>query len=152
KAFLKEALAYASQFFHFFLLHTLEGHEALAYLYSRGLDLEFIYHFQVGLAPKTAGALRKAMQAKNIRDDVLVDAGLMNSNKEGQWRDFFSDRIMFPIHHHTGDVIGFSGRKYKEETFGGKYVNTPETALFKKSRVLFGLNYSRKRIAKERKA
>ncbi len=49
-------------------------------------------------------------------------------------------------------MIGFSARKYKEETFGGKYVNTPETPLFKKSRVLFGLNYSRKRIAKERSA
>lgn len=53
---------------------------------------------------------------------------------------------------HPGAVIGFSARKYKEETFGGKYVNTPETPIFKKSRVLFGLHHSRKRIAKERKA
>jgi DNA primase len=152
KALLKEALQHASQFFHFSLLHTDEGRPALQYLFERGIDLEFIRHFQVGLAPKTAGMLRKVMQAKNIRDDVLVDAGLLTSTKEGQWREFFCDRIMFPIHHYTGEVIGFSGRKYKEETFGGKYVNTPETALFKKSRVLFGLNYSRKRIAKERKA
>lgn len=152
KAFLKEALDYACHFFHFTLLHTEEGHEALHYLYGRGLDLEFIRHFKIGLAPKKPGVFRKVMQSKNIRDDVLMDAGLISSTKEGQWRDFFSGRIMFPIHHHTGDVIGFSGRKYHEETFGGKYVNTPETALFKKSRVLFGLNYSRKRIAKERKA
>lgn len=152
KALLKEALDYACQFFHFYLLHTLEGHDALHYLYGRGIDLEFIRTFQVGLAPKTAGMLRKFMQAKGMRDDVLVDAGLLTSTKEGQWRDFFCDRIMFPIQHHTGEVIGFSGRKYKEETFGGKYVNTPETALFKKSRVLFGFNFSRKRIAKERKA
>lgn len=152
KALLKQALDCASQFFHFSLLHSDEGHDALQYLYERGIDLEFIRHFQIGLAPKQAGMLRKVMQTKNIRDDVLVDAGLLTSTKEGQWRDFFSDRIMFPIYHHAGDVIGFSGRKYKEETFGGKYINTPETALFKKSRVLFGLNYSRKRIAKERKA
>ena len=152
KALLKEALDYACQFFHFSLLHSVEGHEALEYLYQRGIDLEFIRHFQLGLAPKTPGMLRKLMQAKNIRDDILVEAGLLSSTKEGQWRDFFSDRLMFPIHHHTGEVIGFSGRKYKEETFGGKYINTPETALFKKSRVLFGIYYSRKRMAKERKA
>lgn len=152
KALLKEALECATQFFHFSLLHTAEGHEALQYLYRRGIDLEFINHFQIGFAPKTAGMLRKVMQNKGIRDDILMDAGLLSSTKEGQWRDFFSDRIMFPIHHYTGEVIGFSGRKYKEETFGGKYINTPETALFKKSRVLFGLYFSRKRIAKERQA
>lgn len=152
KALLKEALEYACQFFHFCLLHTTEGSDSLQYLYGRGIDLEFIRHFQVGLAPKTIGVLRKIMHAKGVRDDVLVDAGLLTSTKDGQWRDFFCDRIMFPIHHHTGEVIGFSGRKYKESTFGGKYVNTPETALFKKSRVLFGLHFSRKRIAKERKA
>lgn len=61
-------------------------------------------------------------------------------------------RILFPIRDGLGSVIGFSGRKFKEETFGGKYINTPETPLFKKSRVLFGLSYSRARIAKERKA
>lgn len=152
KAFLKEALDYACQFFHFSLLHSEEGYKALEYLYERGIDLDFIRHFQIGLASKVPGMLRKVMQAKNIRGEILVEAGLLTSTKDGQWRDFFCDRIMFPIQRHTGEVIGFSGRKYKEEVFGGKYVNTPETALFKKSRVLFGLNYSRKRIAKERKA
>lgn len=152
KALLKEALANASRFFHFSLLHSIEGHAALEYLYGRGVDLEFIRCFQIGLAPKSPGMLRKVMQSKKISDNVLVEAGLLTSIKEGQWRDFFCDRIMFPIHDSIGDVIGFSGRKYKEETFGGKYINSPETALFKKSRILFGLNYSRKRIAKERKA
>lgn len=152
KTLLKQALEFACQFYHFCLLHTVEGHEALHYLYDRGLDLEFIRHFQIGYSPKKSGMLRKAMQTKNIRDDVLMDAGLISSTKDGQWRDFFNDRIMFPIHLYTGEVVGFSARKYKEETFGGKYVNTPETALFKKSRILFGLNYSRSRIAKERQA
>lgn len=152
KALLKQALDFASHFFHFCLLHTVEGHEALHYLYGRGLDLDFIRQFHIGYAPKKQGMLREVMQSKNIREELLVDAGLLAPSKGGGWWDFFSDRIMFPIHSHTGDVIGFSGRKYKEETFGGKYVNTPETALFKKSRILFGLNYCRRRIAKERKA
>jgi DNA primase len=152
KSVLKSALETASQFFHYCLLHSEEGHEALTYLYSRGIDLNFIRHFQIGLAPKALGIFRKFMYAKGIKDDVLLETGLLNVNKEGQTREFFNDRILFPIHHHSSGVIGFSGRKYKEDTFGGKYINTPETALFKKSRVLFGLNYSRRRITKERKA
>ncbi len=152
KGLIKSALETACQFYHYCLLHTAEGHEALAYLYSRGIDLNFIRYFQLGLAPKISGPFRAVMQAKGIKDEALLEAGLLASNKEGQMREFFNDRILFPIHHHSGGVIGFSGRKYKEETFGGKYVNTPETTLFKKSRVLFGLNYSRRRIAKERKA
>ena len=152
KTHLKEALETACHFYHFYLLYTPEGHEALEYLYKRGIDLNFIQTFRVGLAPKQAGIFRKIMQAKSIRDDILLAGGLLAQTKEGKLREFFYDRILFPIHGHTGGVVGFSGRKYKEETLGGKYVNTPETPLFKKSRLLFGLNYCRRRIAKERKA
>lgn len=153
KTLLKEALENACHFFHFYLLHTPEGHAALQYLYKRGLDLDFIRHFKIGLAPSSSGTLRKVLHGKFIKDEIMVEAGLIAQSKDqGYFRDFFSDRITFPIRDATGAVIGFSGRKYKEETFGGKYVNTSETSLFKKSRVLFGLNYSRKRIVKERRA
>lgn len=148
KAQLKEALEYASEFYHFCLLHTEEGHKALKYLYARGIDLEFIRQFQVGLSPERSPAFRALMKEKHVSEEILVAAGLLSEKN----REFFTDRIMFPIREASGAVIGFSGRKYKEETFGGKYVNTSETSLFKKSRVLFGLNYSRKRIAKERQA
>lgn len=149
---LKQALESACQFYHFCLLHSQEGHQALTYLYDRGIDLDFIRHFRVGLAPSRSGIFTKIMHEKGVIDDVLVDAGLLAPTKNGKLREFFSDRIVFPIHQASGEVIGFSGRKYKEETFGGKYVNTPETALFKKSRLLYGLYYSRRRIAKEHKA
>lgn len=152
KSLLKEALDHACRFFHFALLHTEEGHEALQYLFGRGIDLTFIRHFHIGLAPKASGMLRKVLHGKFIKDEVMEEAGLIAPGKTGGWREFFSDRITFPIRDSAGAVIGFSARKYKEETFGGKYVNTPETPLFKKSRVLFGLNYCRRRIAKERKA
>jgi len=152
KSLLKEALNYACEFFQFCLLNTSEGHEALRYLYARGIDLEFVKHFRIGLAPKSSDFFRKAMHSKGVTDYILAEAGLLSRVKETYWRDFFNERIMFPIHHHSNSIIGFSGRKYKEETFGGKYINTPETALFKKSRVLFGLNYSRRRITKERQA
>lgn len=151
KNLLKEALETACGFYQFYLLHTPEGHEALEYLYNRGIDLEFIHHFRLGLSPKGQGIFLRAMHAKSIKDEILLAAGLLSQGKDGKLREFFNERILFPIHHHTGYTIGFSGRKHKEETFGGKYINTPETDLFKKSRVLFGFNYSRKRIAKERK-
>ncbi len=151
KALLKEALIQAARFYHFFLLHTAEGHQALDYLFKRGLTLDFIQHFQLGLAPKIPGLFRQVMYSKFIKNETLLEAGLL-TQKENNKRDFFYDRILFPIRDGLGSIIGFSGRKYKEDTFGGKYVNTPETVLFKKSRLLFGLNYVRRRIAKERQA
>lgn len=151
KATLKAALEQACQLYHFLLLHSAEGQQALNYLYHRGIDLDFICRFQLGLSSKTPGLLRKLLYSKSFHKSTLVEAGLLTESASGGMREFFYDRIMFPIRDPQGAVIGFSGRKYKEETFGGKYVNTSETALFKKSRVLFGLNYCRKRIAKERK-
>ncbi|MBJ7449297.1 MAG: DNA primase [Parachlamydiales bacterium] len=147
RATLKEALQMASRFYQFYLLHTKEGHEALDYLYRRGIDLDFIRHFQVGLSPKSGGLMRAAL--KKVPNEILREAGLLTQNEQ---REFFLERIMFPIHNAAGNVIGFSARKYKDATFGGKYVNTPETVLFKKSHILFGLNYCRRRIAKERHA
>jgi DNA primase len=147
KTVLKDALERACQFYQFYLLHTLEGHRALDYLYSRGITLDFIRTFQIGLAPKIPQLFLKSMWEQKISNAILEEVGLMSRGRE-----FFSDRITIPIRDATGSVIGFSARKYKEETFGGKYINTPETPLFKKSKVLFGLSFSRKNIAKDRRA
>ena len=152
KTLLKEALQLASRFYHFMLLHSEEGLPALHYLYKRGIDLEFIQRFEIGFAPRHRSALYKILKGKELSDQVLQTAGLLSIAEDGTKRDFFSDRILFPIRDGMGSVIGFSGRKFKEETFGGKYINTSETPLFKKSHVLFGLSYSRKTITKEKKA
>jgi DNA primase len=152
KAALKEALDSASHFYQYILLHTAEGHQALHYLFERGIDLDFVRRFRIGLAPRESGMVRKVLHAKHVSDAIQEEAGLIAQGREGGWRDFFQDRITFPICDATGAVIGFSARKYKEDTFGGKYINTSETPLFKKSKVLFGLHHCRRRIAKERKA
>ena len=89
KTFLKEALEQACRFYHFYLLHTKEGHEVLHYLYKRGIDLDFINQFQVGLAPKIPGYFRKIMHAKFIKDETMALAGLIAESKDGRWRDFF---------------------------------------------------------------
>lgn len=148
KSELKEALDKACQIYHFLLLHSKEGQSALHYLYERGIDLEFIRQFRIGYAPEGHDFLLKVMLGLGYSQEVLDAAGLIS--KKG--RDFFSERITFPICDVFGSVIGFSARKIKEETFGGKYINTAETLLFKKSQILFGLSYCRQRIAKERKA
>jgi len=152
KTELKDALEKACRFYHFALLHTQDGQEALKYLYQRGIDLDFIRLFQVGFAPREPNVFQQVMQTDNVPGEVLEQAGLILVTESGRKRDFFSDRITFPIRDAMGAVIGFSARKFKEETFGGKYINTPETPLFKKSQVLFGLSYCRRRIAKEHKA
>lgn len=152
KAQLKKALQLASSYYHFFLQHTEEGREPLDYLFSRGIDLAFIRKFEVGYALKQSDSLLSLLRAEGISDEVLITAGLMSISATGRKRDFFQERITFPIRDAMGSVIGFSARKFREETFGGKYINTGETPLFKKSSVLFGLSYSRHVIAKERKA
>lgn len=148
KTIIKEACALASKFFHTYLLYTEEGLAPLNYLYKRGITIDFIRRFEVGFAPTESSIFKKIMNEEKIADKTLIDAGLLSENG----RLFFRDRITFPIQTFTGGISGFSARKYKEETFGGKYINTPETAIFKKSRLLFGMNFSRRRIAKERKA
>lgn len=152
KTALKKALESATQFYQFFLLHTEEGRSALQFLYQRGIDLDFIQRFRLGLAPAKAGIFQKAMQEEQISLTLLKEAGLMLENGRGGERDFFFGRILFPIQDYLGNVIGFSGRRYRDCEGGGKYINTPETPLFKKSKVLFGISHARKQIAKEQQA
>jgi DNA primase len=152
KITLKEALLEAKRFYHFYLLHTEEGYAALDYLYNRGIDLEFIHLFDIGFAPKTPGLFTKFMQDKGFSLEILQQAGLLTIPDKGSPKEFFYARVMFPIKDTLGAFVGFSGRKIHEDTFGPKYVNTPETPLFKKSHLLFGLSDCRKRIAKEKKA
>lgn len=152
RAKLKEVMHAASQFYHYLLLHSEEGHDALTYLFARGIDLSFIRRFEIGLAPSSRDSLLGLAKEKGFDFELLEQTGLAKISEAGRPYDFFCARILFPIRDAMGSVIGFSGRKFHEETHGGKYVNTPETPLFKKSHILFGLSYSRKRIAKERRA
>nr|NGX53648.1 DNA primase [Chlamydiota bacterium] len=149
KTFLKQSLEMASEFYHKTLLESEEGRAARHYLNERGLSDDFIRRFEVGLAPAFSSTFHQLMRHHKIHQQTLLEAGLIGAERKNP---FFRDRITFPIRNPAGTIIGFSARKYKEETFGGKYINTPETALFKKSRILFGLNYCRRRIAKERRA
>src|SRR5579872_3312400 len=116
KALLKQALEKACRFYHFSLLYADEGREALHYLFERGITLDFIRFFQVGFAPKTPEVLRRTLHAEGVSDEILEQAGLLSITQTGRKREFFSERITFPIRDSGGAVIGFSARKIKEET------------------------------------
>ena len=137
-----------AEFFHFHLLHSEEGKPALEYLFKRGVSEDFIKQFMIGYAPKGEQFQKSFYRSEKFSDELLVLAGILSESTK---RPFFAERIMFPIHNGVGQAIGFSGRKINENVFGGKYINTKETKVFKKSRTLFGLNYSRRRIAKDGK-
>lgn len=149
---LKEILLKAADFYHTYLLHSDEGHQALKYLYDRGLDLDFIHLFKVGFAPRRGALFGKFMKKHRATAALLETAGLIKTLPDGKKKAFFTNRITFPITDVSGGVIGFSARKMSEEAFGPKYINTPETPLFKKSSTLYGLSFSRRRIAKEKRA
>jgi DNA primase len=152
RSLLKEINEAACSVYHAYLLYAKEAASSVDYFKSRFLDDDFIHFFQIGLAPKREGLFRKIMHKEGYSDELLLEAGLLSESKGGALREFFVDRIMFPVHDSQGRVIGFSARKFSESTFGGKYINTRETPLFKKSRTLFGLSFCRKRIAKKRQA
>lgn len=145
------ALEEACNFFHSYLIHTDEGQRALAYLYERGIDLDFIQRFSVGLAPMAKGVFLSYMQEKKFSHEILEAAGLIK-RQERSIMPFFIGRITFAIRDSLGRAIGFSARSYEQRSsFGPKYINTQETPVFKKSEVLFALSYCKKRIVKEKK-
>lgn len=145
---LKDCLGQAARFFHFWLLASQEGEQARQYLLSRQIDKKFIERFQIGLAPERGGILRRFLRDQTFSEKEMKMSGLIS---EGG-REFFLNRILFPIKDPLGHPIAFSGRKFHDETFGGKYINSPDTPLFRKSNVLFGLSESRRQMAKERRA
>ena len=136
------------------LAQSPEAAGAREYLERRRLDLDAWKEWGIGYAPDGWGFLSDAAGARTgMKMKALEAAGLLSSNEKGNVYDRFRDRIMFTIRDELGRVAGFSGRLLKESERGGaKYVNTPETELFRKSRLLYGLDKARKPIAERREA
>lgn len=145
-----EIMEKAQGFFVWCLWHHPEGERALEYLHSRSMDEAFCKRFGLGFSPSSRFDLRDYLRSRQVRDEEMEKLGLITA-APGH-RDFFSERITFPILDYREKIIAFSARKFLESTFGGKYINSPETPLFKKSKTLFGLPYSRSRMTRERHA
>jgi DNA primase len=149
---LKNALHKLHRFYQCYLLYTDEGRVALKYLFERGFTLDFIHKFGLGFAPSAQTVFLEFAKQSKISIETLEKIGCIKVLEGKKIKAYFHDRVVIPIYDPSGNPIAFSCRKIKEETFGPKYINSPETVLFKKSQILFGLSFSRKKIAKERKA
>ena len=138
-----DALGYASYHFQRQFRASREGSEAARYLARRGLNKETIEGFRLGYAPDGWDVLLKAATRNGISLALLEEAGLVKPSEGGKRSyDRFRGRVIFPIHSPGGDVIGFGGRILKATEHAPKYLNTPETPVYKKSRALYGLYQS----------
>ncbi|OGI82039.1 DNA primase [Candidatus Nomurabacteria bacterium RIFCSPLOWO2_12_FULL_44_11] len=123
------------------------GKEVLVYLKSRGLKEETIKDFKIGFAKDDWRELYNYLKQKGFSDIEIEKAGLAIKSEKGFY-DRFRGRIMFPISDSSGRVIAFSGRIFKDDGKSGKYINSPETPIFKKSAVLYGLDRAKESIRK----
>ena len=123
------------------------GARAREYLQTRGLDPETIRRFRLGWAPDDRQALRRALTPE-FPDALLIEAGLLRRPAEGEASDYFRNRLMFPIGDHAGRVIAFGGRVLGDGQ--PKYLNSPDSALFEKGRVLYGWSAARATVIREK--
>jgi len=128
------------------LLHDPAAEGARAYLESRQIPLGWVEEYDLGYAPNTWDDALNWARAKGYHEEELLAAGLVVKNETGRIYDRFRDRLVFAIHDDTGQVIGFSARALDPEVKGAKYINSPETPLFNKSRVLFGFHRAKRDI------
>lgn len=127
----------AVDFYHRVLLTTKAGERGMQYAQKRELDQEILDHFKIGYAPKADNVLITYLRSKGYQDDDLAQSGLFVQARDGQLYDRFRDRLMFPLDNENGRTIGFSGRRISDDKTEAKYMNSPETEIFTKSKVLF---------------
>ncbi|MGG1877702.1 DNA primase [Paenibacillus cisolokensis] len=146
---LLEAYELSAKLYHFLLKNTEHGTEAMRYLRSRGMSDKMINQFQIGYAPDRWDTLVQFLEKRSFDLKEMEKGGLLSARHEQDgYLDRFRGRIMFPIHDRTGNVIAFAGRILGEGQ--PKYLNSPETLLFNKSRTLYNLHQSKASIRKSR--
>jgi DNA primase len=131
-------------------LTSPEAAPARAFLTERGFDAAVADDFRLGFAPKSWDSLTTHLRQKGFTDAELLAGGLVSQGNRGVY-DRFRGRLIWPIRDLAGDVVGFGARRLLEDDDGPKYLNTPETPLYKKSHVLYGIDRARKEIAKQQR-
>ena len=149
-----ESLLLVSEFAQKFFADQLlsgEGKDVgMAYYESRHLEPETISRFGLGWAPTAKDSLLQAARKAGYKDEYLLDAGLVTKREDGTLADKFRDRVMFPIHSVSGRVIAFSGRALSSDN-PAKYLNSPDTPIYTKSNILFGIWFAKAEMAKQDK-
>ncbi|MCB1061357.1 MAG: DNA primase [Verrucomicrobiae bacterium] len=146
----------ATEWYHRLLLKSPQAQPARDYLKGRGFGIELAKRWQLGYAPEQSGMFMDWARQEDISLRHLVEGGLAQWDNPdrpgGRAYARFRHRLMFPIANDVGDVIAFSGRVLSSDQKGGKYVNSPETVLFNKSKTFFGLDKSKRAIVRENRA
>ena len=138
-----------ARFFHSYLMSE-NGKWALKYLTDRGLTLSTIKHFGLGAAPDSWDSLINHLKAKGFSIEDMITANVVGKSQRGTFYDRFRKRIMFPVINIRGNVVAFSGRAMPgEDKAGGKYVNTSDTPVYKKSANLFGINFAKNHCSEQ---
>ena len=142
---------YAGKFFQE-SLQTPEG-QAIGYQYfkSRGLEDETIRKYGLGWAPVSRKALSDAARTAGYKEEFLIETGLSIKYEDGRLADRFFDRVIFPIHSVSGRIIAFGGRTLKTDKTVAKYVNSPETEIYVKSRSLYGIWFAKNEMSRQDK-
>ena len=140
-----------AQEFYAGLLLSPEAIEGRRFLGTRGFDQAAAEHFGIGFAPRDGDALLRHLRGRGFRDEELVVAGLVAEGR-GLY-DRFRGRLLWPIRDATGETIGFGARRiFDDDRIEAKYLNTPETPIYKKSQVLYGIDLARREIARSSQA
>ncbi len=143
-----KANEFACRFFEHVLKERNEGAPAREYLEQRGISRESATHFRLGYAPPGWESLKEFASSKNMDKDSLAQAGLLITSSRGTLIDFFRQRLMFPIFDTRSRVIAFGGRVLDDSL--PKYINSPESPVFRKSATLYGLNFAKASIMAEK--
>ena len=138
-----------ADYYNYILLNTKEAEDSLKYLLDRGLSEDVIKHFNLGYAPRDNNIALNFFNSNKINLDLMVEAGLLGKNDNGDYYDVFKDRVMFPIKNNQNQVVAFSGRTMSSDKSVPKYYNTHETKIFEKRTVLYNFSDARSFIAKE---
>lgn len=142
--------AYAAKFFHQHMMQTEEGNNiGLSYFRERGFREDIIRKFELGYSPDAWSALSEKAVSDGYNIQFLEETGLTIRKDNDKIYDRFRGRVMFPIHSFTGRVIGFGGRTLKTDKAVPKYVNSPESDIYHKSNVLYGLFFAKKAMRDE---
>ena len=143
---------FANKYFQDILHHHRDGQAiGMSYFRQRGFRDDIIKKFQLGFSTESRDALYQEAKKKGFNTEYLVKTGLCYTRDDGQLRDRFWGRVMFPVHTLSGKVVAFGGRVLKTDAKVAKYVNSPESEIYHKSRELYGIYFAKQAIVKQDK-
>lgn len=148
KEILVEISNLSANYYNYLLTKTDQGKKALEYLKKRGLQDETIQKFKLGYSLNLWNGLYDFLKSKKYSDEDIFLSGLIIKNNSGKYYDRFRGRIMYPIFNISGNTVAFTARQIETNKDEPKYINSPQTEIYDKSSIIFGLNFSKESIRK----